>query len=113
MTVQTRFQPMQMKKKVVLCAALLSLSVMLAGCAAAPTSPEDQAVGTTTEKQGDTTVSGKIVKLGDKYYLQAAGSPQQEVDSYSVDLSTYEGQNVTITGQFSGDTLFAGSVVAQ
>lgn len=93
-------------------AVALTATVVLSGCTSSSpaTSPEDQAPGMTTEKQGDTTLTGKLVKLNDKYYLQLSGKPQQEVDSYNIELADYEGKTVTITGQFSGDTLFAGKV---
>lgn len=105
-----------MNKKIALgvSSVALSAALLLSGCAASTSTPtEEQAPGMTTEKSGDTTLTGKLTKLGDKYYLQLAGKPQQEVDSYSVDLSTYEGKTVTITGQFSGDTLFAGKIDEQ
>jgi len=100
-----------------ICATALSAAFVLSGCTSTPatTSQEtqDQAPGMTTEKSGDSTLTGKLVKLDGKYYLQLAGKPNQEVDSYSIDLSAFEGKTVTITGQYSGVTLFAGKVDAQ
>lgn len=64
----------------------------------------------TPTKQGDTTKTGKISKIGEKYFLQESGKQPMEIDSYAVDLSGYVGQAVSVTGQYSGDTLFVGSV---
>ena len=61
-------------------------------------------------KQGTTTKTGKIIKLGGTFYIQEVGKQPAGIDSYKIDLSQYLNQTVTITGQYSGDTLFVGSV---
>lgn len=61
-------------------------------------------------KSGTTTKTGEISKQGDRYYIEEAGQSPKEVDSYAVDLGMYLGQTVTVSGQYSGDTLFVGSV---
>jgi uncharacterized protein (UPF0333 family) len=63
-----------------------------------------------TEKSGTTTKVGKITGSDGKFYLQEAGQIAKEIESYVVDLSVYVGQTVTVSGQYSGDTLFVGSV---
>ena len=63
-----------------------------------------------TEKSGTTTKVGKITSNDGKFYLQEAGQIAKEIESYVVDLSVYVGQTVTVSGQYSGDTLFIGSV---
>jgi hypothetical protein len=61
-------------------------------------------------KVGTTTKMGMISSDGSRFYLTEAGAAPQEVDSMMVDLSAYVGQTVTVSGQYSGDTLFVGSV---
>ncbi len=63
-----------------------------------------------TEKSGTTTKTGKIGSSGGVFTLQEAGQTPKEIDSYVVDLSKYVGKTVTVTGQYSGDTLFVGAV---
>lgn len=63
-----------------------------------------------TEKSGTTTKVGKITSSDGKFYLQEAGQVAKEIESYVVDLSVYVGKTVTVSGQYSGDTLFIGSV---
>lgn len=63
-----------------------------------------------TEKSGTTTKTGKLTESQGVFYLQEAGQTPKEVDSYVVDLGEYVGQTVTVSGQYSGDTLFIGSV---
>lgn len=62
------------------------------------------------QKQGDTTKSGMLVEKGGKYYIQTQAGVLEEVESYAVDLSAHVGQQVTATGQYSGDTLFVGKI---
>ena len=62
------------------------------------------------EKAGETTKTGQITEAGGSYFLQEAGQPPRQIESYAVDLSAYVGQTVTVTGQYSGDTLFVGSI---
>jgi hypothetical protein len=60
-------------------------------------------------KQGDTTLTGKIVKSGETFTLVAGDGTQTELDSYKVDLNEFSGQTISVTGQYSGDTLFVSS----
>ncbi len=64
----------------------------------------------TTQKSGTTTKTGKISKAGSKYFLTVSGQQPQEIDSYGVDLSAFVGKSATVTGQFSGETLFVGQI---
>lgn len=62
------------------------------------------------DKAGLTTKTGEVSSAGGRYYLQESGQSPKEIDSYVVQLETYVGQTVTVSGQYSGDTLFIGSV---
>ena len=97
----------------------LSLIVLLAGIFLTGCLPKHKLTNnpnqttTTVTKQkkvGNTTLTGKITKAGDKYFITVSGKQPQDLDSYSVDLSQYVGKTVTVTGQYSGDTLFVGKI---
>lgn len=62
------------------------------------------------QKVGDTTKTGTITQSGDMFFITVMGQEPEQIESYAVDLKKYVGQTVTVTGQFSGDTLFVGSV---
>ncbi len=64
----------------------------------------------TNQKVGTTTKTGVISTSNGVFYLQEAGQTPKEIDSYTVELGDYVGQTVTVSGQYSGDTLFVGSV---
>ncbi len=105
---------MTVRRFVQLVLAVSGATILFVGCtsSAKPAQPQDEPVGVTTQKKGDTTLSGKLTNKGGKYFLERVGQAPQEVNSYGVDLSVYTNKNVTITGQFSGDTLYAGKVEA-
>ncbi|MEO8581562.1 MAG: hypothetical protein ABI425_03170 [Patescibacteria group bacterium] len=92
---------------------LLSSLLLLAGCQSQPTvkSNADTIQANPTAREGDSTLSGKVVQSGDTFSLVDSTGKQTELDSYKIDLTPYANKQVSITGQFSGDTLFAAKVV--
>ncbi len=90
-----------MKKLIV-----LGIVLGLAGCnqtgVPAETSVEDARVGTSS-LSGKVTVSNGIVILN-------GSEGSTTLESYSVDLNEYDGQQVMVEGQYSGDTLFVDKV---
>jgi uncharacterized lipoprotein YajG len=93
-----------MKTKLLLLGAAIFI---LAGCTSAPASQSNTntSASPSTQKVGTTIKTGKIVLLGKNYVVQT-GSAQQAIDSYNLDFGSYVGKTVTVSGQFSGDTLF-------
>lgn len=86
-------------------AALIGLGIFaLSKLKSTPTPP------TANQKVGTTTKTGVISSSGGVFYLQEAGQALKEIDSYTVELSEYVGQTVTVSGQYSGDTLFVGTI---
>ncbi len=93
---------------------VIGAGIFLAGCQSnspipAANTPQNSPTAA-TQKSGDTTKTGKVSKAGVKFYLNSAGQKTVELDSYGVDLNQYVDQTVTVTGQYSGDTLFVGKV---
>ncbi len=74
------------------------------------TTSKKSAAPAANEKSGTTTKTGKITGSAGKFYLQESNQIPKEIDSYVVDLNEYVDQTVTVSGQYSGDTLFVGSV---
>lgn len=89
-------------------AAIVMLVVLLGKVALSKL--KSTATPTTSQKVGTTTKTGIISTTNNVFYLQEAGQTPKEVDSYTVELGDYVGQSVTVSGQYSGDTLFIGSV---
>ncbi len=91
-----------------------TLSVFLGGCAVQQSvdsrDNDMSALSGEEEKKGDITKTGTVVKTANAYFLVETNGNKVELDSYKYQLSEYEGKVVTVTGQYSGDTLFVGNL---
>ncbi len=88
---------------------IIPAAVVLSGCTTtAQPAPTET---TTTAKSGFTTISGTVQAQGASKALIKTGTGTIAVETYSVDFTQYNGQNVTATGKYSGDTLFISEVV--
>jgi hypothetical protein len=95
--------------------AVLASSLLLGACSHTGSSTAGQDGSITgapaaDQKSGETIKTGIVSEAGGSFFLQEAGDTPREVESYSVDFSEYVGQTVTVTGQYSGDTLFVGQI---
>jgi hypothetical protein len=99
-------------KRIICAVGLIAASIVFSGCSSSTSSQSSapSSDATTTQKSGDTTKTGKITEAGSKFFLQEAGKQPIEIDSYGIELKSYVGQTVTVTGQYSGDTLFVSMV---
>ena len=82
---------------------LLVCGLLLGGCSLVA-QPAD--VQTESPVQ---VITGKILVVGDMVSISSSGKVI-EIASRKIDLKTYNGKNVTVTGEFSGTTLFVDSV---
>ncbi len=97
-----------MKKIIII---LLTIAVLIGlGMFALSKLKSTQTPPTTNQKVGTTTKTGVITTSNGVFYLQEAGQNPKEIDSYTVELGDYVGETVTVSGQYSGDTLFVGNV---
>jgi PBP1b-binding outer membrane lipoprotein LpoB len=90
--------------------SILLSAVFLSGCNQPTPNTTTTDTPAAEQKVGTTTKTGTITQTSGRFFLQEAGQQPEEIESYSVDLSGYVGQTVTVTGQFSGNTLFVGEV---
>lgn len=86
-----------------LIAGLFFSTVLLAGCTTASPAPTATPA---VKKAQVTTLSGTVTKAEGKYFLQKPGMPTTEIDSYTVKMEDLVGKSVTVSGQYSGTTLF-------
>ena len=93
---------MRYQKPLVLVVVLIS-SLFLGGCSLVAR-PAEVAVESPT-----TTITGKIIVSGDVVSISSSGKTT-EITSRKVDLKQYDGKTVTVSGEFSGTTLFVDQV---
>lgn len=84
--------------------AILVTSILIGGCSlvAQPADIESESP--------DVTLTGTLIQAGTKYSLNVAGKPPVDLDSRQVTLGNYANQTVTVTGQYSGTTLYVSKI---
>lgn len=91
--------------------AVITAGLVLSGCSlTGSSSPQTDTSMSASDKQGETTRTGVITQAGSSFFITPDGGQPEIIESYAVELSEYVGQSVTITGQYSGDTLYVGSI---
>lgn len=83
---------------------LIFVGFSLAGCNLVA-QPADM-----TEESPTVTLSGTLTAAGGKFTLATPDRKTVDLDSRQVDLSTYSGKQVTVSGQYSGTTLFVSTI---
>lgn len=94
---------------------LLLSSTVFAACGATQPNPEvpvQQESQSLEGKSGFTTLTGTLTMNGSTGQLQTSTGPVA-VESLAVDLIDYNGLTVTVTGKYSGDTLFVSEISTQ
>lgn len=94
---------------------LFSTVLILSGCSvnySVNSRDEDLEVLNQNRISEDTQLSGKLIQVGDNYFLISSTGQQTALDSYSIDFSQYVDSAITVVGQYSGETLFASEVIA-
>ncbi len=83
---------------------LLAFSLFLGGC-----SLSSQPAVEVKEESPVVNLTGKVLVTGDKTSIQVGGK-MTEITSRKVDLKSLNGKEVTVTGEFSGTTLYVDAV---
>jgi hypothetical protein len=84
---------------------LLTMGLVLGGCVGGPASQSSDAVAESPVK----TLTGKVMVSGKTVDIENQGIIT-EITSRKIDLTQYNGQTVSATGQFSGSTLYVDEV---
>jgi len=73
---------------------------LLSGCTrgAAPVPDQSQAI--------NTTLVGILIKTGTTFELQKSDRTMTQLDSYTQKFDAFVGKKISVTGQYSGTTLF-------
>lgn len=102
-------------RMVIALSLLLITTLGVSGCSLFSSSSTDSSdIGSSVEeKVGNTIKTGVVSQAGESYFLTEPGKTPAEIDSYAIDLAQYVGKSVTVTGQYSGDTLFVGAIEIQ
>jgi len=94
-----------MIKKILVVGGLVTAGLFLGGCSLVA-KPAKTEIKTESPVQ---IITGKIIVSGDVVNISSSGKII-EITSRKIDLKQYSGQQVTVTGEFSGTTLFVDRV---
>lgn len=95
---------MAKRLKLIIPAFIFCTGVVLGGCSLVA-QPADVTTETPTK-----VLSGEITGSKGAYYLRENGGVSTAIESRKIDFANYLGQKVSVTGEFSGTTLFVDKV---
>lgn len=97
-----------MSKYLTLSLVVLSCTaVLLSGCAVGQQETTGQTPAANLEdKNTEIEVSGVVSGSGENFFITDGSGKVHSVDSYSIEFANLVGTTVTVSGQYSGDTLF-------
>ncbi len=84
---------------------LLVASILFGGCSSFVAKPAD-----INTESPDVTLTGTLIQADTTFQLTTPGKAPVELDSRQITLSNYAGKAVTVTGQYSGTTLFVSKI---
>lgn len=94
------------RKKLSLLLFILSTSLSLGAC-----TPTTKTSPTSLETESpDVTLTGNLIQASTRFSLTSTGKAPVELDSRKVKLVDYVGKTVSVTGQYSGTTLFVDKI---
>jgi hypothetical protein len=90
---------MERKVKPLVVISLLAGSLFFGGCSLVAKQADVATETPTTTLTGKVIVAGELISISD-------GTKTTEITSRKMDLKQYAGKTITVTGEFSGTTLF-------
>lgn len=104
------------RKKLSLPLLILSTSLLLGACSPTTTpqtKPDLASPNTPIDLKTefpDVTLTGTVIQAGTRFSLSSSGKPPVELNSRKIKLVDYVSKIVTVTGQYSGTTLFVDKI---
>lgn len=83
---------------------------LVAGCSQIENSFESENSDVLEQKNATISITGTLSQTGGLYLITDSAGMTHDIESYSVSFDEYLGETVTVTGQYSGDTLFVTEV---
>lgn len=98
-----------MKRILFVSITLFSSILFLSACLPKGTTPPAASPSASVEKSGTTTLQGTLQVQGKTAILRTA-TGTVALESYDVSFTPFDGKSVTVTGKYSGDTLFVSQI---
>ncbi len=85
---------------------IVASSLMFSGCSLLQNGSETMENEEYEQKNAEVTLVGSLSKNGELYFITDSTGALHDVETYSVSFDEYVGKSVTVSGQYSGNTLF-------
>lgn len=94
------------KKILTLCFILITSLVMFSACGESNSTFESSSSKQLEQKNESFSLSGKLSKNGDLFFITDSMGAIHDIETYSVDFDSYVGKTITVSGEYSGNTFF-------
>ncbi|GIK84507.1 MAG: hypothetical protein BroJett025_11290 [Patescibacteria group bacterium] len=96
-----------MHKKILFSLLVITVSAgLFSACSHAKNANDTMLNEEYEQKNAVITVTGTLSKNGELFFVTDAAGTIHDVETYAVAFDEYVGQTVTVSGQYSGNTLF-------
>ena len=100
-----------MNKKIISLFLILVFSSLFFSACSHGKSAFDSTTSDQLEQKNDSfSLTGVMSKNGDVFFLTDSTGAIHDIESYSVDFESYLGNEVTVSGEYSGNTFFVTQV---
>lgn len=105
---------MDMNKKTVFSFLLIALFAgLFVGCSHIKNTGNSSPNSEFEQKNAVITLTGTLSKNGELFFITDSTGTIHDVETYAVSFDEYVGQTVTVSGQYSGDTLFVTEILSE
>ena len=94
------------KKHIAFSLLVITFSTFFSGCSLLKDGLETMKNEGYEQKNSEITLTGMLSKNGRLYFVTDSSGTLHDVETYSVSFDEYVGKTVTVSGQYSGNTLF-------
>lgn len=85
----------------------------ISGCSLVKNDSESGISNELEQKNAVITITGILSKNGELFFVTDSTGVIHDVESYAVSFDQYVGKTVTVSGQYSGDTLYVTEISEQ
>lgn len=93
-------------KQLALLLVIITTVGFFSGCSLVNRSSDSMNTGELEQKNTVITITGVLSQNGELFFITDSAGVIHDVETYAVSFSEYVGKTVTVSGQYSGNTLY-------
>jgi len=98
------------KKPIIIFLVLITSFVLFSACTQANNAFDSTSADQLEQKNQSFSLSGILSKNGDIFFITDESGVIHDIESYSVEFDNFLGKQVTVNGQYSGNTFFVAEI---